>query len=525
MWPTVRSEAFLDNAVLNMKHGNLLRVVGAGLVCASLLLTLAERTLAREYSPPKLNLSDRDLDRSVHGVSYSTVIKRVTPSVVTIQSTRTIESRMPGWQQFFDDPMFRQFFGDRFRQRDRSGRPRRYTQEGLGSGVIVSEDGYILTNNHVVEGADADGVKVAFADGKTEYDAKVVGRDRRTDIAVLKIEAKKLPAITLADSDKLEVGDVVLAIGNPFGIGQSVSMGIVSALGRGLGILGAEGYEDFIQTDAPINPGNSGGALVDAEGRLVGINQSIISGGGMANAGVGFAVPVNLARSVMDRLVTEGKVARGYLGVDIQPVSAELAKEFHLPDDSGAFIAGVRPDSPAADAGLRERDVIIELNGKKVPDSRHLRLMVSQTAPKTKVTMKIIRDAREKTITATLGTLPDELGGTGEGSEDQSGMSKSDALDGVEVGDLDAQSRRQYNIPSHVRGALVTKVDADSPAGEAGLHEGDVILEINRQAVRDADEAVRLSEKAKEKRVWLRTWSGSSGGGFRYFSVEEPKRK
>jgi len=490
--------------------------------CALVVAALAWTAMAKETAPPKVTVSGRAIDRDVKGVSYAAVVKRVAPSVVNIYSTRTIKTR-PFMHRFFDDPMLRRFFGDNFDPGER--RSQTFKQQGLGSGVIVSEDGYILTNNHVVDDADKDGVEVALADGKARFSARVVASDENTDVAVLKIDAKNLTAITLADSDKLEVGDVVLAIGNPFGVGQSVSMGIISALGRGLGILGPHGYEDFIQTDAPINPGNSGGALVDTEGRLVGINQSIVSGSG-ANAGVGFAIPINLARSIMDRLVTEGKITRGYLGVNIQSVTPELAKAFNLSDESGALVGEVRPDTPAADAGLENGDVIVEFNGKTVSDFRHLRLMVAQTPPKTKVTLKIIRDGKSKTMTATLGTLPDEMADGSLGGHGEHGDSRMDALDGVEVADLDSRVRRQHDIPPEVRGALVTNVEPDSTAAEAGLRPGDVILEINRQPVRDADEAVRLSEKAKGQRLLLRVWSNAGGlGGSRYLTVEPAENK
>ncbi len=506
-----------------MKTRLWLFTTGAALTCALVVALLIGSATAKESAPPKVTVSDRPIDRDARGVSYADVVKRVSPSVVNIYSTRTIRTR-PFLHPFFDDPMFRRFFGDNFDPGDR--RSQTYKTRGLGSGVIVSEDGYILTNSHVVDEADKDGVEVALADGRAKYSARVVATDKQTDVAVLKIDAKNLKAITLADSDKLEVGDVVLAMGNPFGVGQSVSMGIISALGRGLGILGPQGYEDFIQTDAPINPGNSGGALVDTEGRLVGINQSIVSGGGMANAGVGFAIPINLARTIMDRLISDGRVIRGYLGVNIQPVTPELAKVFKLPDESGALVGEVRPDTPAADAGLENGDVIVELNGKKVSDFQHLRLMVAQTPPKTKVTLKVIRDGKAKSLTATLATLPDDLAGGPGDDQLERGESKVDALDGVEVADLDSRTRRQFDIPSEVRGALVTNVESDSTAAEAGLRAGDVILEINRQPVRDADDAVQLSEEAKGRRVLLRVWSNRGGlGGSRFLVVEPAKKK
>src|SRR2546425_331817 len=411
----------------------------------------------------------------------------------------------------FDDPFFRQFFGPSGHENV----PRERREQALGSGVIISEDGYILTNNHVVDGADE--IKVVLADDKKEFDTKVIGTDPQTDIAVIKVEGKSLPAITITDSDKLEVGDVVLAIGNPFGVGQTVTTGIVSAKGRGG--MGIVDYENFIQTDASINPGNSGGALVDVEGRLVGINQSIISRSG-GNNGIGFAVPINLARYVMERIISHGKVTRGYLGVTIQPVTPELAKEFKLPENTGALVGDVTPRSPAAEAGLKEGDVIVEFNNKKVTDSRHLRLIAAQTAPGTKVPMKILRDDKEETFTVKLGELPTQgLAKAGQHSGELRRGTQADALDGVIVENLDARYRRQFNIPNQVHGALVVDVDAASPAAAAGLRPGDVILEINRQAVNSAHEAGGRSKGIKSDRVLLRGWSRGGrrapGGGAR----------
>jgi serine protease Do len=352
----------------------------AGIMGAGVYLAV-DRLFASDHArpTPKLNVQENPISRDTKfTTSFAPVIKKVAPSVVNIYSTKIVKEgqRMI---PFSDDPFFRRFFGDQF---DDSRRPRAREEQSLGSGVIISEDGYILTNNHVVEGADE--IKVVLADDRKEFEAKVVGTDPQTDVAVVKVEGKGLPAITIADSDQLEVGDVVLAIGNPFGVGQTVTTGIVSATGRGVGILGREGYEDFIQTDASINPGNSGGALVDAEGRLVGINTAILSRGG-GNQGVGFAVPADLARYVMERIVKDGKVVRAYLGVWMQPITPELAKEFGLaPDTSGVLVSQVLPDGPAARAGLKDGDAIIEFNGKKVTDSRHLRLVVAQMAPRPK---------------------------------------------------------------------------------------------------------------------------------------------
>src|SRR5262245_60752200 len=276
--------------------------------------------------------------------SFASVVKNAQPAVVSIASTKVVKTSGgdEGLAPFFDDPMFRRFFGDG--PQNRFGKPREQREHGLGSGVIVSPDGYILTNNHVIEGANE--IEVYTSD-KREMKARVIGADPKTDIAVVKVEAKNLPTLPFADSSQAQVGDIALAIGNPFGIGQTVTMGIISATGRG--DLGIEDYEDFIQTDAAINPGNSGGALINASGQLIGVNTAILSGAG-GNQGVGFAVPSNLARAVMNQLLRNGKVVRGYLGVLIQPVTPEIAKAFNLPDARGALVGEVTPDGPAARA-------------------------------------------------------------------------------------------------------------------------------------------------------------------------------
>lgn len=489
--------------------------LGFGLACLAALAGFAKET-------PKLSVSDREVDRSARGASYANVIKRVTPSVVTITASRTVQVRQFR-HPFMDDPALRRYFGMEDSNGDGTGKMR---EESMGSGVIVTEDGYLLTNNHVIDGADADGVKIVMTDGKTRYSAKVVGRDPRTDVAVLKIDTtKKLPALTLADSDKLEVGDVVLAVGNPFNMGQSVSSGIISALGRGFGILGRQGYEDFIQTDASINQGNSGGALVDAEGRLIGINQSIASPSG-ANAGVGFAVPINLARSVLEQLISNGKITRGYLGVKLQAITPELAEAFHLPDASGALVGEVQPGTPAAKAGIQDGDVIIGFNGKDVNDSAHLRIMVAQTPPKTAVSFKALRNGQSKDFSVTLAELPDEMvASRNDDPSERSAEARRNSLAGVETMDLDRETRRQFDIPNRVRGVAVTKVEADSAAAEAGLRPGDVIIEANRQPVRNEQELAEQLDAAKGKRVLLRVYNQTGGqSGSRYLSVDLNKK-
>jgi serine protease Do len=357
-------------------------------------------------------------------------------------------------------------------------------------------------------------VKVSLLDGR-EFTATVVGRDPKTDVAVLKVDAKNLPAVKMADSEKVEVGDLVLALGNPFGIGQTVTTGIVSATGRG-GTIGLD-YEDFIQTDAAINPGNSGGALVDAEGRLIGLNTAILSRSG-GNQGIGFAIPANLARSVMQSIVEDGKVTRGYLGVAIQDVNQVLAEEFDLKETRGALISDVTPDSPAAKAGLKTGDVVMEFNGRKISDSRRLKLEVATVRPGTKVPVKILRGGNVKTVEVTVRELPgsEKLAGTPQHSSEDTGV-----LNGVAVSDLDQRVRRQFNIPDNMRGAIVSEVEPDSAAAAAGLRMGDVILEINRSPVKSADDAIQMTQDSEKKRTLLRVWRD---GGSRYVVVDENKR-
>ena len=468
---------------------------------------------------PAIRVESTPVNRDAKlGTSFAPVVKKASLSVVNIYSTHIIHMRLMR-NPMFNDPIFRQFFGEPMPNDNREMTRR---ERSLGSGVIISPNGYILTANHVVDSADE--IKVSFGENKTEYDARVVGTDPPTDVAVLKIDAKDLPAITLADSDQLEIGDIVLAIGNPFGLSRTVTMGIVSALGRS-GLPGFNQYQDFIQTDAAINPGNSGGALVDAEGRLIGINTAIYSRSG-GNQGIGFAVPINLARHVMERLISDGKVTRGYLGILPQDLSPGLAKAFGRPDQNGALVGNVYPGTPAEKAGIQSGDVIVAFNGKKITDAHTLVLMVSECAPGSQATVEVLRNGQAKTVTLSLGELPVTTAQTQTGRNDSdSRVAGTDALDGVTVSDMDNYVRRQLGLPENLQGALVTDVDQNSNAADAGLRRGDIIVEINRQAVTGADDAVKLGRQAKGDQILLKVWHRDGElAGTHFLSVDNTKR-
>ncbi|MEO0055029.1 MAG: hypothetical protein RLZZ50_976 [Verrucomicrobiota bacterium] len=398
--------------------------------------------------------------------SYSDVIAPVQPAVVSVYSSKIVRERL----QVPD--FLRQFYG---------GFPERESrQEGLGSGVIVSKNGYILTNNHVVE--EADELRVALGDGR-ELEAKLIGTDPKTDVAVIKVEADDLPFVTLADSDKLRVGDLVFAIGNPLGVGQTVTMGIVSATGRQVGILANErlgGYENFIQTDAAINQGNSGGALVDAQGRLVGVNSAILAGGrGGGNIGIGFAIPVNLASSILTSLVETGTVQRGYLGVQIDELKPEVAEALGLKKDQrGVIITNLPKDSPAAKAGLKRSDVVVAIDGKPVTIPQELRFIIASKLPGSGVELRVLRDGKERTLKVELGRLT--------GAE-----SAAELLPGVTAKPLDDEARRQLGAPRDLSGLVVTEVAENSPYASR-LAPGMVVVEINREPVSELEDARNL---------------------------------
>lgn len=459
-----------------------------------------------------VKVDDTPLNREGDGalrVSFSPVVKKVAPAVVQVEVTDEVQkvsaAQLP---PFLRDPRMRRYFG--LPDGEEFELPRAEPQRGAGSGVIVSEDGYILTNNHVVQNADK--IEVTLDSGKT-LKAEVVGTDPDTDLAVIKIDATDLPALTFADSDAIEVGDTVLAVGNPFGLGQTVTSGMVSALGRAtMGLA----YEDFIQTDAAINPGNSGGALVDTNGRLVGINTAILSRSG-GFQGIGFAIPSNLARNVMQQLATDGKVTRGYLGVQLDPLTPELAEQFGLDADTkGVLISEVSEDTPAEKAGLEHGDVILAVNGRTYSTLRELRFAVANLRPGEAAEIKVFRDGDEKTIEVEIGARDGDIASLNPSAE----KADEGSLNGVQVANLDPRLRRQYGIQSRVTGALIVEVDNESASYEAGLRPGMVILEINQERVRDADDAVALTEDSSpDGKTLLRVWSARYG--VRYVVVDE----
>lgn len=438
--------------------------------------------------------------------SFAPAVKKAAPAVVRIVTgirTDTIID-LAGKAE---NPLSRYLIGQLPR-----GTAGRLIECGLGSGVIVTEDGYILTNNHLVNGPKE--VVVTLQDGR-EFSARVIGLDVESDIAVLKIDAHSLPTVALAESRKVQVGDLVLAIGHPFGVGQTVTHGIVSATDRGG--MGIEDYENFIQTDAPINPGNSGGALVDVTGKLIGINTAILSKSG-GNLGIGFAIPSDLAHKVMTDLVKYGHVVRGYLGLEAQNLTPELAKEFNLYLISGALVSAVVPRGPADKAGLEVGDVITRFDGKAVPDARQMRLSVADAKPGQTVPLELVRNGSVKTFRVAVGQAPnDDLLAKPDpiSSEQDPGV-----LQGVTVGELNSQIRQRLKIPPNVLGAMVLEVHPFSVAAQAGLQPGDIIQSINRHEVRNAEEVLRLTQKAKEKRTLLRVWSPS---GSHFLLVNESR--
>jgi serine protease Do len=406
---------------------------------------------------------------------YADVVAKAAPAVVTVRATRL--TKVAEESPFGGQDPFEEFFGRRLPgQRPQPQQPRR--EGALGSGVVVSADGYILTNNHVVENSRQ--VEVELTDGRT-FKATVVGADAPSDLAVLKVDAKALPIMPLADSDQVRVGDVALAVGNPLGVGQTVTMGIVSAKGRATG-TGNGSFEDFIQTDAPINHGNSGGALINTRGELIGINSQILSPSG-GNIGIGFAIPTNMAKNVMDQLVSGGKVHRGMLGVTVQGITSDLAGSLGLSQVKGALVSAVSEGSPAERAGIKRGDVILEMNGQGVSDSNSLRNQVSRIKPGTTVNLKVLRAGQERQVAVQLAELPRTAS-----NDDPSDEAPRGATGALGLGLRPADS-----------GVEVTAVDPDGPASDAGIRVGDVLEEVNGSPVRSSADVRTALGKSKGK--------------------------
>ncbi|OFW20893.1 MAG: hypothetical protein A3H97_10385, partial [Acidobacteria bacterium RIFCSPLOWO2_02_FULL_65_29] len=424
--------------------------------------------------------------------SYADIVKVVTPAVVTIR----VEGKPAVSPTSFGDPgnddLLRRFFGDQFDLPRGQRTPRTFRQRGLGSGVVVSGDGYILTNHHVVDGAES--ITVDFSDGRT-FKAKTIGSDEPSDLAVLKIDATNLQTLALANSDAVQVGDVVLAVGNPLGVGQTVTMGIVSAKGRQ---TDGDSYQDFIQTDAPINQGNSGGALVNLKGELVGINSQILSPS-QGNIGIGFAIPANQAKHVMDDLRTNGRVRRAQLGVTIQPVTADLAESLGLKEAHGAIVSSVASGSAAERAGMKRGDVIKSFNGQPVNDINALRNRVADTAPGTSAAVVVVRDGGERTLTVKL----DERTPAQSARRDSGEAEGEKAALGVSVAPLTPQAAERAGLPRDARGLVVQDVEPDSRAADAGVQPGDIIQEVNRQPVQSVDDLRAAVRRTADRPVLL----------------------
>ncbi len=425
------------------------------------------------------------------GDSYAPLVEQTAPAVVTIRSERMVKNAS---QALPDDPFFRQFFGNRMPQQMPPQR-----EGGLGSGVIVRPDGYILTNHHVVDGADQ--VSVELTDGRT-FKAKVVGSDAPSDLAVVKIDGRNLHTLPLGDSDKVRTGDVVLAVGNPLGVGQTVTMGIVSAKGRATGGTGDGSFEDFIQTDAPINRGNSGGALVNTSGELIGINSQILSPSG-GSIGIGFAIPANMARNVMTQLIDKGAVRRGQLGVTIQPVTSDIARSLGLSDVRGALVSFVTSDSPADKAGLKRGDIITAIDGTAVTDGNALRNHVAQMMPGTRSQITVLRDGKEQKVGVTLAELhAANREGNGPGATaDASGY-------GMSVEPLTREIARELGVEA-TSGVVIREVQPTGRAAEAGLKSGDVIEQVDGKAVASAD-ALRSALKSGDRPALLLVHRGAA---------------
>lgn len=439
---------------------------------------------AENISEPKTQAPISPIVSDGTRTSYADIVDRVAPAVVKVTSEIKAKPQQRNLlEDFFKGPQTPQ------------GTQPPQVERGLGSGVIVSADGTILTNNHVIEGATK--IKIEMND-KRIFEAKVIGTDQPTDLAVLKIEATALPFLTLGDSDRVRVGDIILAIGNPLGIGQTVTAGIISAKGRRTGLSDGS-FEDFLQIDAPINRGNSGGALVALNGELVGINSQILSPSG-GNIGIGFSIPSNMAKSVMEQLLKDGKVKRGQLGVGIQTITEDLAKTLELKENKGVIVGSIKPGSAAEKAGIKRGDVIIAINGEKVEDGNGLRNKVAATTPGTEITLTVLRNGKEQELKATLDEFqPEKANNQAEDEKTAPEKSNQSGKLGLDLQPLTPDVAKKLELPAETKGLVVTDVDPEGPSAAEGIIKGDVILEINREEVGTYEEAQSALEKAGAK--------------------------
>jgi serine protease Do len=468
---------------------------GAGValfVCIGLVFSIAA-SKSPPSNPPPAPLSESTIAPALQlEKAFAAVAAHVKPAVVSVYSEKSVKYQEPDVPFPFGDDFFRQFFGQQFSNPQRRPREHNVPQRGMGSGMIIDKLGHILTNYHVV--GDVDKINVRLADLR-KFDAEIVGTDPRSDVAIIKIKGKvpdDLPTIDLGDSDALAVGNLVIAVGAPFGLTQTVTQGIISATGRQ--DVGISDYEDFLQTDAPINPGNSGGPLVNMRGEVIGMNSAIATNIGQF-AGVGFAIPVNMIKTMLPTLIKGGKITRGMLGVVIQDLNEDLAKQFHLADAKGALVSQVKQNSPAAKAGIKVGDVIVAYDGKKVEDTRQLRNWVAATAPATPVPIDVLRDGKRETVTATIGTLAAE---TAEAGAAPNGAGDQLATLGLGVKTLTPQLAKQFGL-SDETGVLITGVQGGSLASAAGLQAGDVIAEADREPVTNVRGLESALTKAKDK--------------------------
>jgi len=477
----MNSEKNFSCPIIHSIHALLIAVIS--------LLMIGAAWSETHASDSKISSHTSDVLSTI-GQATAEIAEAVSPAVVNISTMRTVKMQ-GGGNPFFDDPFFRRFFGDQFRA------PKERKTASLGSGVIVDRKGFILTANHVIQGADE--IKVTLSD-KREFKGRIIGVDAMTDIGIIKIEADNLPTIKWGDSDRLRVGETVLAIGSPYGLSQTVTMGIVSAVGRAN--VGIADYEDFIQTDAAINPGNSGGALVNIRGELVGINSAIFSTSG-GYQGIGFAIPTSMAKSVMNSLINKGKVIRGWMGVTIQNLTPELAKQFALHDDKGVLVGDVVEGGPAEKAGLQRGDIIIEFEGKRIEEPNQIRNMVANTEPGQTVEMKIMRENRKEIMKVMIGDVPADMQKPSKGEYDN-------LLNGVSVQDLTTEVFSKLNLPKKIKGVVVTGVEEESPAALL-LMRGDIVQEINRQRITSVSDYEKVVSTIKQdKDILLLIYRGGS---------------